>query len=148
MEMPPPIGEVIVDDRGAGWTMGGPATYWHNATNGIGGQSLWTYNNSYNIRSYNWGRWTPPLRHPGNYEVFAYIPRGIGTTLSARYWIYHARRYDLVSRRQGLYADQWMSLGTYTFDASGGENVLLSDVTYECYVCRTLVFDAVKFVPR
>ena len=148
MEMPPPVGEIIVDDRGVGWTMGGAAAYWHTAANGIGNQSLWTYNNSYNIRSYNWGRWTPTLRHPGNYEVFAYIPRGIGTTVSARYWVFHNGRYDLANRSQAFHADQWMSLGTYTFDASGGENVLLSDVTYECYVCRTLVFDAVKFVPR
>lgn len=51
-------------------------------------------------------------------------------------------------RAEGLYADQWMPLGTHYFHAQGGENVLLSDVTYECYLCRTLVFDAVKFVPR
>jgi hypothetical protein len=39
-------------------------------------------------------------------------------------------------------------LGTYYFSAGGGENVSLSDVTYECYLCRTLAFDAVKFSPR
>lgn len=148
MEMPPPLGEVIVDDRGAGWTMGGPSAYWHTAFSGIGGRSLWTFNNSFNITAYNWARWTPRLRHPGNYEVLAFIPHGVGTTLNARYWIFHNGRYDLANRSQAFSADQWLSLGTHYFDARGGENVLLSDVTYECYVCRTLVFDAVKFVPR
>jgi hypothetical protein len=148
LEAPPPVGEVVVDDRGAGWTMGGPAAYWHTTNAGIGGRSLWTYNNTYTMPSYNWARWTPPLRHAGNYEVFAYIPRGLGTTLTARYWVYHNNRYDSAIRNQGLYADQWMSLGTHYFHAQGGENVSLSDVTYECYLCRTLVFDAVKFVPR
>ena len=148
VEAPPPVGEVVVDDRGTGWTMGGPSSYWHNASTGIGGQSLWTFNNSYTTPSYNWARWTPALRHAGNYEVFAYIPRGLGTTLNARYWIFHGTRHDLVTRRQAFFADQWMSLGTFNFDARGGENVLLSDITYECYLCRMIVFDAMKFAPR
>ena len=143
-----PAGTVVVDDRGAGWTMGGPSAYWHNALGGIGGQCLWTFNNSSSIPDYNWGRWAPTLQHAGNYEVFAYIPHGLGTTLNARYSIFHDQRYDLAMRSQALYADQWMSLGTYYFDALGGENVFLSDITYECYLCRKIVFDAVRFSPR
>ena len=144
----PPAGEVVVDDRGVGWTMGGPSAYWHNALGGIGGQSLWTFNNSSSIPDYNWGRWAPTLPHAGNYEVSAYIPGGLGTTLNARYSIFHDQRYDLAMRSQALYADQWMSLGTYYFAALGAENVFLSDITYECYLCRKIVFDAVKFSPR
>jgi hypothetical protein len=41
-----------------------------------------------------------------------------------------------------------VSLGTYYFSAAGGEFVSLSDVTYECYLCRTVTWDAVKFSPR
>jgi hypothetical protein len=145
---PPTPGEVIVDDRGAGWTMGGPSAYWHNALGGIGGQCLWTFNNSSSIPDYNWGRWAPTLLNAGNYEVFAYIPHGLGTTLNARYSIFHDQRYDLAMRSQALYADQWMSLGTYYFNALGSENVFLSDITYECYLCRKIVFDAVRFSPR
>ena len=145
---PPPVGDVIVDDRGPGWQAGGSSSGWHDAPVGIGGHSFWTFNNAYAAPYYNWARWYPTLPAPGNYEVFAYIPAGIATTTNARYWIYHAGRHDLAARSQCFYADQWLSLGTYYFNALGGENVSLSDVTYECYLCRTLVFDAIKFSPR
>jgi hypothetical protein len=34
------------------------------------------------------------------------------------------------------------------FHAQGGENVSLADVTYACFLCRTLVYDAVMFRGR
>jgi hypothetical protein len=47
-----------------------------------------------------------------------------------------------------LYANQWVSLGTFYFRADGGEYVALSDVTYEPALSTTLVIDALKFSPR
>jgi hypothetical protein len=145
---PPTSSEIVVDDRQVGWQAGGTNANWHNVAAGIGGHSFFTLNNTYAAPYYNWARWYPALPAPGNYEVFAYIPSGIATTLNARYWVYHSGRYDLSPRSQVFYADQWVSLGTFNFSATGGEFVSLSDVTYECYLCKTLAFDAVKFVPR
>jgi len=144
---PPPPSEVIVDDRGPGWQAGGTGT-WRGSTLGVGGHSFWTLNNTYTAYGYNWARWYPTLPAPGYYEVFAFLPDNLGTTLNARYWIYHNSRYDLAARAQGFFPNQWISLGTYYFSATGGEYVSLADVTYECYLCRTIVFDAIKFVPR
>ncbi len=144
----PPVGDVIVDDRAAGWRSGGSAATWRGATNGYAGHSYWTFNNSYAKPLYNWARWYPTLPRAGNYAVYAYIPGGLASTTNARYWIYHNNRYDLAARAQVFTADNWLSLGTFYFHALGGENVSLSDVTYECYLCRTVVFDAVKFSPR
>ena len=80
--------------------------------------------------------------------MFAYIPGGTATTFNARYWISHAGRYDLAARAQAFGGERWLSLGTYYFSAQGGENVSLSDVTFECLMCSRLVYDAVKFSPR
>jgi hypothetical protein len=121
---------------------------WRGAATGINGHAFWTFNNTYAASLYNWARWYPTLTAPGNYEVFAYIPAGLGSTLNARYWVNHAGHYDLAARSQVFYANQWVSLGTYYFSAAGGEFVSLSDVTYECYLCRTVTWDAVKFSPR
>ncbi len=148
---PPPPGtggEVIVDDLGPGWQAGGTSSSWRGVAAGINNHAFWTFNNTYAAPYYNWARWYPALTGAGNYEVFAYIPAGIASTLNARYWVYHAGRYDLAPRSQVFYANQWMSLGTYYFSAGGGEFVSLSDVTGECYLCRTLAWDAVKFSPR
>lgn len=144
---PPPSAEVIVDDSGPGWQAGGTPA-WQPAHVGIGNHAYWTYNTTYAAYGYNWARWYPTLTAPGYYEVFAYIPAGLATTLNARYWVYHAGRYTLAPRAQGLVANQWVSLGTHYFSAQPGEFVSLASVTYECYLCSTLAYDAVKFSPR
>lgn len=141
-------GEVIVNNLGPGWQAGGASTGWHGAATGINGHAFWTFNNTYATPYHNWARWYPTLGAPRNYEVFAYIPAGLGSTLNARYEVYHAGRYNLAPRSQAFYANQWMSLGTYNFRGAGGEFVLLSDVTSECHLCRKLAFDAIRFSPR
>ena len=141
-------GDVVVDDAAPGWQAGGCYYCWHVSPAGVGAHSFWTFNNTYAVYGYNWARWNVSLPQSRLYEVFAYIPAGVGNTSNARYWISHAGYYNLVARNQGLYANQWVSLGTYWFSAGAGQYVSLSDVTGECYLCRTMVFDAVKFSPR
>lgn len=145
---PPPSSDVIVDALGPGWTQGGNPASWRTASNGYGGTALWTYNNAFIQPLYNWGRWYPQLMQARNYEVFVYIPQGVGTTFNARYWLYHAGRYDMVARPQAAFNNTWLSLGTFYFAGQGGEFVSLSDVTYEPYLSTRLVWDAVKFSPR
>jgi hypothetical protein len=45
-------------------------------------------------------------------------------------------------------AGQWVSLGTFTFNADGTEFVHLEAATSETADTRTVAFDAVKFVFR
>lgn len=140
--------EIIVDALGAGWTQGGNAAAWRVANNGYGDSAVFTNNNSFIQPLSGWGRWYPRLTQARNYEVLVYIPKGVATTNNARYWIYHDGRYDSTLVPQAAYADAWVSLGTYAFTGQGGEFVALSDVTYEPPFSTTVVWDAVKFVPR
>ncbi len=144
----PPSNELVVDALGAGWTQGGNGTAWRAASNGYGGSALVTSNNAFIQPLYNWGRWYPPLTQARNYQVLVYIPEKLATTNNARYWIFHNGQFDAVALAQAAYNNAWVSLGTFFFNAQGGEFVSLSDVTYEPFGATTLVYDAVKFVPQ
>ncbi len=144
---PTPPGEVIiVDELSPGFTWGGPLRGRRSAPVGYGGHTYWTRNATYNLENY--GIWRPSLPRPGYYEVFAFIPRQYANTTRARYRIFHAgQRHDKIVN-QALYADRWVSLGTYYFNARGNEFVFLGDNTGEPYLSRLIAFDAVKFVPK
>jgi hypothetical protein len=145
---PGPGGEVVVDNTSAGFLWGGPLKSRHTAYQGVGGSFYWTYNST--INPINYGKWTPRLSAAGNYEVFAYIPGNYATSANVRYRIlHHGQRNDRVIG-QYFYNNQWVSLGTYYFDAAnvGREFVLVYDNTREPYASRAIAFDAVKFVPR
>jgi hypothetical protein len=137
-----------VDNTDAGFLWGGPLKSRHEAQDGIGGSSFWTYNRT--VDPVNYGRWTPRLPALGKYEVLVYIPKRYGTSTRVRYRVLHdgARNDRVVD--QNHYGDQWVSLGTYYFNAAhkGKEFVLVYDNTREPGSSRTIAFDAVKFVPR
>ena len=144
---PSPAQEVVVDNTDPGFTWGGPISSRQVAYLGVGGTLFWTYNSSTN--PINYGRWTPRLFAPGYYEVFAFIPREYATSTRVRYRVIHAygqRRDRIVN--QCLYNDQWVSLGTYYFTATGNEFVVVYDNTREPYGSAMIAFDAVRFVPR
>ena len=126
---------------------GGSPTGWRVATEGYGGQMTWTRNNDRLRPNYNWARWYPDLT-PGRYEVFAFIPAQYGITTRARYWIAAAGGFSLRVVDMSQYSNQWVSLGTYTFQGTGAEYVSLADLTYEPYLSHTIVFDAMKWEPR
>ena len=127
---PPPTGTVIVDDRDAGFTKGGPTAGWSYEKEGYNNTLTWTTNN-YNANSnYNWGRWYPKLA-ARKYEVFVYIPHRFTTSGQARYWINHADGYTLRIVDQSAYSNQWVSLGTYRFRGTSEDYVSLADVTFE-----------------
>jgi hypothetical protein len=145
---PDPFGEVVVDSTDRGFVWGGPVRNRFSAPVGVGGQSYWTNNStSYPV---NYGKWVPRLPAAGNYEVLAYIPRDYSSSTNVRYRIlHHGQRHDRVIG-QNRYHDQWVSLGTYYFNArnTGYESVLVYDNTREPYTSRTIAFDAIKFVRR
>jgi hypothetical protein len=143
----PAPGEVIVDDRDAGFVRGGSASGWHTADEGYAGHLTWTRNNDSTRPNYDWARWYPKLA-AGRYEVFAFIPERYTTTSNARYWIAHAGGFTLRTVNQSANGGQWVSLGTYWFDGAGNEYISLSDVTYEPRLTQLIAFDAIKWSPR
>jgi hypothetical protein len=137
-----------VDNTDPGFHWGGPHKGRQTAHGGVGGNLYWTYNSTYN--PVNYGQWTPRLPASGRYEVLAYIPGDYGASSRVRYRIIHnGERHDRVID-QWRYGDQWVSLGTYGFNAKnrGDEFVLVYDNTREPYATHTIAFDAIKFVPR
>ncbi len=135
--------ELIVDDLDPGFTRGGQ---FYQASIGYNSHIYWT-RNAYSVQE-NWGRWTPTLSTPGNYEVFVFVPSNYATTRNARYTVYHNGLWNTRSVNQYIYYDQWVSIGTFYFNAAGGEFVFLPDITYEPYLSRRIAFDAIKFVYR
>jgi hypothetical protein len=139
---------VIVDDLSAGFARFGPSAYWWQASIGYLSHMYWTYVNGSAVSNYT--RWTPNLASggAGNYAVYVFIPRNYATAQQAKYRVRH-NGIDHFSApvNQALYFDQWVSIGTYFFSATGGEYVELTDATGEAYSTkRQLGFDAVKFV--
>lgn len=140
--------EVIVDDLGAGFERFGPSQYWWQASIGYLSHMYWTYVNGGTVSNYS--RWTPNLSAggSGNYAVYVFIPRNYATSQQAKYRVRH-NGVDHYSApvNQNAYYDQWVSIGTYSFSATGGEYVELTDATGESYSSgRKIGFDAVKFV--
>lgn len=145
---PPVTGEVIVDERDAGFIWGGPLSGRRDNWVGYGGHSYFTYNNRYIWTNY--AKWLPTLPRAGYYEVYAYIPGAYANTTAARYRMLHnGIRNDRIVN-QAAYGNQWVSLGTYYFNAwnIGRECVLMYDNTREWPYSRYIGIDAVKFVPR
>jgi hypothetical protein len=137
---------VYVDDLDPQFTRGGTLRGFNKRYFGFRDHLFWVWNNT--TTAYYWGRWTPTLPGPGDYEVQAYIPRYRFGTTSARYRVYHngTRRDRVIS--QAIYYDQWVSLGTYYFHARGGEHVFLANNTGEPYATRPVGYDAVRFIKK
>ena len=139
------IDTVIVDNKDSGFDWGGPTGNRQASSGGYGTGFFWTYNTT--SVPVNSGKWTPSLKS-GDYEVFAYIPSAHATTRSARYRIYHDGAWSNRFVNQNIYSNAWVSLGTYHFDGSGQEYVLLCDNTSESAGSTQIAFDAIKFVKR
>ena len=138
---------VLVDDRDSGFQRGGTTSTWREADEGYAAHLYWTENNDKTRSGYNWGQWSPQLE-AASYEVFVYIPENHTTTGNARYWISHAGGFTLREVDQSSYANQWVSLGTYTFSGTQEDYISLSDVTYETFLSTNVAWDAIKWEKR
>lgn len=137
---------VLVDDGDAAFMRGGTSRNWRAASNGWGGDLLWTFNNDRVRTGYNWARWYPSLS-ASSYEVFAHIPAQSGMTTQARYWVAHADGTTLQVVDQNSAVARWASLGVYRFTGTRGDWVSLADITYERYLSHRVVWDAMKWEP-
>jgi len=138
-------GEIIVDDKSAGFVKAGPAASWYERSVGYLGHTFWTYNSDSQV--YNSAKWTPNLPAAGDYQVYVFIPKQQADSKSARYRVFHNGQEHSYWVDQSVYFDKWVSIGTFYFADSGSEYVYLDDVTGEAYAARKIGFDAVKFVP-
>ncbi len=153
--------DIIVDDRDSGFSRGGPASGWHQATAGspYNGQAWWTYTGETwsGTDANNYGVWTPSLPSAGQYEVFAFIP-SINTTrpdtTRAQYEIHTANGDLVVVEQDQNNQSGWVSLGVYAFDPANAY-VRLRDVTPDWFYTsngqryrKTIKFDAIKWTPQ
>jgi hypothetical protein len=146
---PPPI-DTVVDDlqiRYPGEPYGfymhtqSPSTmrFYRDNLAGYNGHFWWTYTTASADTCYV--TWTPRLSSAGNYEVLVYIP-SINATANARYRVYYAGGNRTVIVNQNNYSNQWVSLGTFLFNTTGGY-VYLGDATGT--PMQRIAFDAVRW---
>jgi murein DD-endopeptidase MepM/ murein hydrolase activator NlpD len=141
------IEPVIIDDGDPGFQLFGPSQWWHPEPIGYGNDMVWTYVNG-NVIS-NKVRWNPSLPVAGSYRVEAHIPNNHATTRSARYAIRANGVTHTATVNQNIYYNQWVTLGTFAFNASnnGTEYVELTDATGESTSTYWKIgFDAMRFV--
>lgn len=126
---------------------------WYSASCGYGGNTFYTYATDRASESTNSATWRPNIPERGRYRVYAHVPQGCGLA-SAPYASSRAT-YTIVSADGEATrtvdhntADDWVDLGTYTFDAGTGGAVELNDLTGEPYSQRKVIFfDSVRWVP-
>ena len=157
---PPPSNDVVVEDPGIHPSYGNGMcdSAWYRFSNNRGHYAYLTLNTNDPEQSTNWAEWHPSLSESGMYKVEAYIAnhnpidwqcpsKHIGwDTSDARYTVYHADGHTTVSGDQAPLANQWLTLGTWYFDAGSGGWVKLTDLNGESNLSRTVSFSAMRFV--
>ena len=117
---------------------------WGVQMNGFRGRSYWTPVQANRVQRY--ATWRTQLAAPGKYGVYVYYPKQRATTRKAVYKITTKTGIKTRARNQKLTAGRWVKLGTFDFGWWG--TVKLTDKTGERTASRrSVVFDAVKFVP-
>lgn len=142
----PVASDWVIDTTSALFVASDRNEMWQTMPNGYGGTAFILKSHTDWSTEAHWARWYAFLPRPGEYDVSVYIPARLGTTHRARYLIVHANTYDWYTLDQTMYADQWISLGTYYFNATFDEYVMLLNLTYE--IATTLAVDAVRFSAR
>ena len=146
----PPAVDTLVDDLQIRYPnepygfyifTGSPSTmrFYRDNLAGYNGHFWWTYTTVSADTCYV--TWTPHLTTSGIYEVFVYIP-SINATANARYKVYYAGGNQTVTVNQNNYSNQWVSLGTFPFNTTGGY-VYLGDATGTAM--QRIAFDAVRW---
>ncbi|OPL19790.1 MAG: hypothetical protein AVO35_02100 [Candidatus Aegiribacteria sp. MLS_C] len=133
--------DTLVDDCCGGFYKYGDCRYWHLTGSGYQGESWWTYSTGAPPDTC-FAEWHPVLPFPGDYEVMVYIPPD-RSTATGRYSIETLSGTEEILLDQGLYSDEWVSLGT--FGLGGGSYLRLGDHTGTAG--DYIAFDAALFSP-
>lgn len=76
--------------------------------------------------------WRITLPQAGNYRVLAYIPyyyNGHEEAYNVKYTVHHAGGSNIIAVNQYVFTNEWVDLGTYTFDPAGDPRVEISNET-------------------
>lgn len=140
-----PADGATIDDGDACYKLEGPAQYWRHVAAGVGGDLAWTgtvVNTSTNSATVDLFFDTA-----GTYRIEANIVPGYGTSHNAIYKVQHAGGSAQVVMNQST-KDGWVSLGTFAFDAGGGQQITLADKTGEANsLGRRVCLDAFRITP-
>ena len=122
--------DTIIDDVSFGFEKSGGASFWHEADTGYFGRMWWTYSTVATDPADDtcFCTWTPNLPDRRFYQLFVYVA-ALNGVASARYAVNHDFGTDTVVVRQADYFDEWVSLGTFSFEAGAGGSVYLGDGT-------------------
>ncbi len=88
-------------------------------------------------------KWTPNLPQRSLYEVLVYIPSSYATATTARYKVNFDGGSTVVTINQNSYSNQWVSLGTFVFNAGSTGYVQLGDGSG--IQGQYIAFDAVRW---
>lgn len=88
--------------------------------------------------------WRPDLQTAGTYEVFVWVPNHENSTTAARYTITHPGGSDSVDIDQTTGGNQWISLGSFEFEAGTAGDVTIANAAGTNYLRASYV----KFVPQ
>lgn len=88
-------------------------------------------------------RFTPTISATGNYEVFGRWTSGTTRASNVPFDVTHAAGTTYLQANQRLNGGQWVSLGSYGFNAGTSGNILIGTTATNGYV----IADAVRFVP-
>lgn len=133
--------DTLVDDCSRGFHKYGDCRYWHLTGGGYQGESWWTYSTGAPPDTCI-AEWHPVLPFPGDYEVLVYVPPD-RSTATGRYRIETVSGTEEVLLDQGLYSDEWVSLGI--FGLNPGSYLRLGDHTGTGG--DYIAFDAALFSP-
>jgi len=114
----------------------------HSNTGGYDGGYDWVETQGIDNPEVNAAQWETPLSE-GAYQVEAWIPKEAGTTY-ARYEITHAGLSSEVRLRQSNFANEWVILGDYAFNA-GQASVRSTDAAG--YPGEQLAWSAIRCMP-
>jgi len=143
--VPAPKTEVIVDNYDSTATFVKNGT-WTTRSDNPGQFHKGNYMDDQNAgKGAKQARFTPNLPSAGTYKVYAmWNSAGSDRATNVPFAITYAGGTDNVVKNQNLNGGQWNLLGTYTFNAGTGGNVLITTTGTNGYV----IADAVRFVKQ
>lgn len=145
----PDNGDTVIDELESSFARSD--AQWYDSSCGYNEHTYYTYATDSQEESTNSATWRPKIPERGRYRVFASIPQGCGLASSpyastrAAYRVISTEGVSVRTVDQNT-ADEWVDLGTYTFDAGTNGAVELFDLTGEPYSEeRVLFFDTIKW---
>lgn len=141
-EKVPPTGRVISEDELC-FEKGGNPMYWYTQASGHNGSQLWT-NATSDPNPDNYAIWNFDFAEGGDYSIEIYAEPGFAESKQAKYELVHGGNQQSISADQSA-PGNWKMLGTFSFNAGGGQSLRLNDNTGEPLANKiTLVFDAIR----